>query len=61
MSYRDENNEPGPNRIGDMYAPVNFGVISFDWDAGALALQLRDEEGETVREQIVRFADITAN
>lgn len=61
MSYRDENNEPGPNRIGDMYAPVNFGVISFDWDAGALALQLRDEDGETVREQIVRFEDIAVD
>lgn len=60
MSYRDENNEPGPNRIGDMYAPVNFGVISFDWEAGTLALQIRDEDGETVREQIVRFETIGA-
>jgi len=60
MSYRDENNEPGPNRIGDMYAPVNFGVIGFDWQGGALSLEIRDLEGETVREQRIDLDDIGA-
>jgi len=58
MSYRDENNEPGPHRIGDMYAPINFGVVSLDWDAGTVSLQIRDGDGETVREQVIDFQEI---
>lgn len=59
MSFRDENNEPGPHRIGDMYAPVNYGVIGLDWDAGTLSLEIRDESGEAVRVQSVALSEIT--
>jgi alkaline phosphatase D len=58
MSFRDENNEPGPHRIGDMYALENFGVIGFDWQAGEVALQIKSNTGEVVREQIVSMAEI---
>ncbi len=58
MSFRDENNEPGPNRIGDMYALENYGVIGLDWDAGEIALQIKSNTGEVVREQIVSMAEI---
>lgn len=60
MSFRDENNEPGPHRIGDMYAPVNYGVIGLDWEAGEIALQIKDEAGAVVREQRVSLAEIGA-
>lgn len=60
MSFRDENNEPGPHRIGEMYAPVNYGVIGFDWTAGEIALQIKDIDGVVVREQIVSMAEIGA-
>lgn len=60
MSFRDENNEPGPHRIGDMYALENFGVIGFDWDAGEIALQIKSNTGDVVREQIVPMAQIGA-
>lgn len=60
MSFADENNEPGPHRIGDMYAPVNYGVIGLDWDAGEIALQIKDEAGAVVREQRVSLAEIGA-
>lgn len=60
MSYRDVNNEPGPHRIGDMYAPVNYGVIKIDWEGRALALQIRDLEGETVRDVAIAFDEIGA-
>ena len=59
MSFRDENNEPGPHRIGDMYAPVNYGVVGFDWPSGELALQIKDEAGAVVREQRVSLSEIT--
>ena len=60
MSFRDENNEPGPHRIGDMYALVNYGAIEIDWEAGNLALQIKSDTGEIVREQIVPLAEIGA-
>lgn len=58
LSFRDENNEPGPHRIGDMYAPVNYGVIGIDWDAGAVALEIRDAAGVPVRTQSIAFGEI---
>ena len=60
MSFADENNEPGPHRIGDMYAPVNYGVIGLDWEAGAIALEIRDEAGAVVREQRIAMGEIGA-
>jgi alkaline phosphatase D len=60
MSFADENNEPGPHRIGEMYAPVNFGVIGIDWEGGELALQIKDEAGAVVREQRVALDSIGA-
>jgi len=59
LSFRDENNEPGPHRIGEMYAPVNYGVIDIDWDAGEIALRIKDIDGATVREQAFDLADIS--
>jgi alkaline phosphatase D len=50
MSYRDENNEPGPHRIGEMYAPVNYGVIDVNWEERFVNLQIRDDNGAVVRE-----------
>lgn len=58
MSFAEENNEPGPNRIGEMYALENYGVIGIDWEAGTLALDIRDMDGETVRTVSVPLAEI---
>ncbi len=60
MSFADENNEPGPHRIGEMYAPVNFGVVGIEWEAGALNLEIRDIDGETVRSQAIDLSEIGA-
>ncbi|WP_421788438.1 alkaline phosphatase D family protein [Hyphobacterium sp.] len=48
-SFHDENNEPGPHRIGEMYAPVNYGVIDVNWGERFVSLQIRDAEGAVVR------------
>jgi alkaline phosphatase D len=58
LSSRDENNEPGPHRIGEMYAPVNYGVIDIDWTAGEVALKIKDLEGRTVREHALSLKEI---
>lgn len=59
MSFATENNEPGPHRVGEMYAPVNYGAIQIDWESGAMALEIRDAEGETVREVEFSLGDLT--
>jgi alkaline phosphatase D len=60
MSIRDENNEPGPHRIGDMFGPENYGVVAIDWESGALNLEIRDNTGVVVREQAVALSQIGA-
>ena len=60
MSYTDENNEPGPNRLGAMYAPENYGVIGIDWEQGRLSLQIRDMDGEAVRQESIALSAIGA-
>ena len=45
--------EPGPNRLGDMYFEVNYGVIDIDWEEGAVAITIRDEAGKTVLGEVV--------
>ncbi|WP_421789999.1 alkaline phosphatase D family protein [Hyphobacterium sp.] len=57
-SFRDENNEAGPYRIGEMYAPVNYGVMDVNWVARSVSLQIRDLEGRIVREVVVSMDDL---
>lgn len=47
--------EPGPNRLGALYAAPNFGVVDIDWWARNVALSLRDESGATRRSVVVAF------
>lgn len=58
MSFAEENNEPGPNRIGEMYAPVNFGAVAIDWESGDIRLEIRDDAGEVVRDTGFNLADL---
>jgi alkaline phosphatase D len=53
-SYRSD--EPGPNRIGEVFGEVNFGTVAIDWDAGRVELELRDMLG-TPRRQLALGLD----
>lgn len=50
--------EPGPNRLGPLYAAANFGVADVDWWERKLTLALRDEGGNTRRAAVVAFDDL---
>lgn len=50
--------EPGPNRLGGLYANANFGVLDIDWWERRLTLALRDEGGSTRRSAAIDFAEI---
>jgi alkaline phosphatase D len=47
--------EPGPNRLGPLFAAANFGVVEVDWSARTLLLALRDESGDARRAVDVGF------
>lgn len=50
--------EPGPNRLGDMYMEANYGLIEIDWEAGAVAITIRDPQGKTVLGEVVELASL---
>lgn len=50
--------EPGPNRLGPLYAAANFGIADVDWWERKLTLALRDEGGNTRRAAVVAFDDL---
>lgn len=58
LSHRDTSDERSTAQIGDMYAPVNYGMALIDWSARRLALQVRGADGTIVREQAVALADL---
>lgn len=58
MSFREENSESGPHRIGDMYAPVNYGVIDVNWAERSVSLEIRDADGLTVRDVAISLDDL---
>jgi alkaline phosphatase D len=58
LSYRDASDERSTAQLGDMYAPVNYGMALIDWSARRLALQVRGADGAIVREQAVALADL---
>ena len=47
--------EPGPNRLGALYAAANFGVVDIDWWDRKVVLALRDEGGNTRRSVTLDF------
>ncbi len=47
--------EPGPNRLGALYAAANFGVVDVDWWERKVLLALRDDGGNTRRAVEIAF------
>jgi len=51
-------NEPGPNRVGALYAAANFGVVDIDWPEQKIMLALRNVDGNTQRSAILSFDEL---
>jgi alkaline phosphatase D len=58
LSFRETSDEVSTNQIGQMFAPVNYGMARIDWDGRAVALQVIDVNGAPVRERRVGFAEL---
>jgi alkaline phosphatase D len=50
--------EPGPNRLGALYAAPNFGIVDIDWWARKVTLALRDEAGTAQRSVAITFDEL---
>jgi alkaline phosphatase D len=50
--------EAGPNRVGELFTELHYGMVELDWAVRAVKLQLRDAVGKVRREQIVSIADL---
>ena len=58
VSFQDESSEVDERQIGAGFAPENYGSVEIDWDAKTVALKIKDNGGNTVRENAFTFSDI---
>lgn len=51
--------EPGPNRLAGMFFEANYyGLIEIDWDAGAVTVSIRGQDGEVFAEETIVRDDL---
>jgi alkaline phosphatase D len=50
--------EAGPNRLGELFTDLHYGVVDVDWDAQTLRLALKDLQGAVRRSQLIRFNEL---
>lgn len=50
--------EPGPNRLAGMFYEANYGMVEIDWEAGAVTLSVRAEDGSPFGTQTVMLEDL---
>ncbi|HZY18712.1 MAG TPA: alkaline phosphatase D family protein [Ramlibacter sp.] len=50
--------EAGPNRIGEPFTELHFGLVDIDWDARALTLSLVDVQGRAARRHAIPFDEL---
>jgi alkaline phosphatase D len=50
--------EPGPNRLGELYAAANFGSIEIEWSARVARLALHGLDGTVQRSTTIKADDL---
>lgn len=61
VSFLGESEEFDDRQVGSGYPPENYGAVEIDWDARTIALKVKDNTGQTVRQNDLSFAEIGAN
>lgn len=61
VSFLGESEEFDERQVGSGYPPENYGAVEIDWDARTIALKVKDNMGQTVRQNDLSFAEIGAN
>jgi alkaline phosphatase D len=50
--------EAGPNRLGELFTELHYGMVEIDWDARALRLAIKDIQGAARRSRRVAFNEL---
>ena len=58
VAFATETDEMDERQVGTGFPPENYGAVEIDWDARAIRLKVKDNAGNTVRENAVDFSDI---
>ena len=58
VAFATESAELDNRQVGPGFAPENYGAVEIDWDAKTIALKIKDNAGQTVRENDLTFAEI---
>lgn len=61
VSFLGESEEFDERQVGSGYPPENYGAVEIDWDARTIALKVKDNTGQTVRQNDLSFAEIGVN
>jgi len=61
VAFATESAELDARQVGAGFAPENYGAIEIDWAAKTIALKIKDNAGETVRQNDLSFAEIGVN
>lgn len=58
VSFATESEEMDVRQVGTGFPPENYGAVEIDWAAKSVALKVKDNAGNTVRENAISFTDI---
>ncbi|MEO6293925.1 MAG: alkaline phosphatase D family protein [Burkholderiaceae bacterium] len=50
--------EAGPNRLGELVTQNHFATLDIDWSARRLLMGIKDEQGQTLRQQAIALAEL---
>jgi alkaline phosphatase D len=50
--------EAGPNRLGELFKQLHYGVMDIDWGAATIRLGLKDIRGAVQRSQLIQFSEL---
>lgn len=60
VAFATETDEMDARQVGAGFPPENYGAVEIDWEARTIALKVKDNSGETVRQNDLTFAEIGA-
>jgi len=52
--------EAGPNRLGELFRELHYGMVEIDWNARALRLEIKDIRGVAQRSQHIALNELKA-
>ncbi len=58
VSFATEIDERDSRQLGTGYPPENYGAVEIDWEARKVKLTIKDNQGQTVRQNSLDFTEI---